>query len=197
MAIYKLATTIWHDSVLPRDGVMINPVVNATAGFADVESLGDDWLDAIKTWSNVGTTNQMQVKIYDAQGSKPVFPVYEKMINTGLSTPAGGPRELAICLSFYATNNVKRRRGRLYVPNFWHSGAGTYASRPTQAMRDKIDDLATLLSNLGGVDIDWSVFSKADNTARKVTNWYVDDEWDVQRRRGLRPTARNAGTVSG
>ena len=37
----------------------------------------------------------------------------------------------------------------------------------------------------------------APNTTYTVTNWYVDDEWDVVRSRGLRATTRTAGTTSG
>jgi hypothetical protein len=43
--------------------------------------------------------------------------------------------------------------------------------------------------------LDWTVASTVDKVARNVTNYWVDDEWDIQRRRGYRGTTRNLGTV--
>jgi hypothetical protein len=92
--------------------------------------------------------------------------------------------------------NTKRRRGRLYVPFYWLFPASALADRPSLTVRTKVGDLAQVLQDLGGVDIDWSVWSKADGQARAVSNWWVDDEWDTQRRRGLRPTTRVSGSTS-
>jgi hypothetical protein len=40
------------------------------------------------------------------------------------------------------------------------------------------------------------VWSRIEHAAHSVTNYYVDDEWDIQRRRGGRPTSRVSGTGS-
>jgi hypothetical protein len=41
------------------------------------------------------------------------------------------------------------------------------------------------------------VYSPTTGQTKKVEHWWVDDEWDTQRRRGLRATTRDEGTVSG
>jgi hypothetical protein len=73
----------------------------------------------------------------------------------------------------------------------------TTSARPTSAVRNRVAELVPILAGLGGLDVDWVVYSRVTDTARKVTNWWVDDAWDIQRRRGLRPTTRTEGTTSG
>jgi len=192
----KLSTTVWHSSLLPRDGAQINPVVNFTLGVTDVPGVVDEWMTALRGWGpNMGTA-KMVCKAYDVSRPKPNYPVYEKETGGGTAGVAAMPREIAMCLSFYAGTNQKRRRGRLYIPAFWGVATGALPERPTAAHRDKVGTLATILQDLGGVDVDWSVWSGVDGQARAVTNWWVDDEWDIQRRRGLRGTTRSAGTTT-
>lgn len=195
MAAYKLATSLQVTSTLPRDAMMINPVINDVLGGDNVQTLCDDWAQAMKTWLGWSSTGEIRVKAYECGKPKPNYPVAETVVNPGTSFPLGAPREIALCLSFYSERNVKRQRGRLYVPAACINLADTIALRPTTAQINKVAALASALSSLGGVDDDWSVWSSVDNVARKVTHWFVDDEWDVQRRRGLRGTTRATGTT--
>jgi hypothetical protein len=198
-SIVRLATSVWHSSLLPRDAAMINPVMHNTGGIfspTDWAGLTDEWIAAFKTWSGIGTTNQINVKVYDVAGTPPNPPIVDKTVNANAVTGVGSPREIACCLSFFAGQNVKRKRGRLYVPFYWLFPASALADRPSSTVRAKVGELAQVLQDLGSVDIDWSVWSKADGQAHAVSDWWVDDEWDTQRRRGLRPTARLTGTTS-
>jgi hypothetical protein len=61
---------------------------------------------------------------------------------------------------------------------------------------DKIGDYAKVLEDIGGVNVDWCVWSRLERKARSVTDWWVDNEWDVQRRRGLKATQRKTGTTN-
>jgi hypothetical protein len=196
MAAYKLATSLQITSTLPRDAVMINPVINDTLGGGDIQQLCTDWALAVKSWLGWSTTGEIKVKAYECGRPKPNYPAAEAMLNGGTAFPVTKPREIALCLSFYSDYNLPRRRGRLYVPAALINLADTIALRPTTAQMNKVGDLAGALAALGGVDDDWSVWSGVDGTARKVTNWFVDDEWDVQRRRGLRSTTRSSGVTS-
>jgi len=192
----KLATSIWHSSALARDAMQINPVFNVQSPAPDYADLVGDWITALRGWgTNIGTA-QITVKAYDVSRPTPNYPVYEKTENTGTVGTANLPRELALCLSFYAGSNIKRRRGRLYLPLVWGVGTGALGERPTQTNIDKVAALVPILTALGGLDVDWSVWSKADGTARAVTHWWVDNEWDIQRMRGLRGTTRSEGTTS-
>lgn len=197
MPIYKLHTAVAADGLLPRDHMVITPHINATAGPVDLAGLANEWFTAWYAWWGGGTPlPRMVVKIYDVQKPKPNYPLYTESRNDNNSLTGTGPREVALCLSFFAGKNQKRRRGRLYIPFCWISQGGNPSLRPTVTHRNKLGALATVLQDLGGLGEDWSVYSKADDTARAVTNWWVDDEWDTQRRRGLRGTVRTEGTTS-
>jgi hypothetical protein len=39
------------------------------------------------------------------------------------------------------------------------------------------------------------VYSRREKVARPVTNYWVDDEWDTVRSRGLRSSTRVTGTL--
>jgi hypothetical protein len=41
----------------------------------------------------------------------------------------------------------------------------------------------------------WVVWSRKDQVARPVTNYWCDDEWDTVRSRGLKAVTRQTGTI--
>jgi len=192
MPLYRAQVTAWADSTLARDGVQITPHFFDWGATSDPENLAEDLADAMATY--YGVARQLSVKIYNAQAPKPNEPLHEAIRGLGLSPASPSPRETAVCLSYYAGSNAPRKRGRFYLPiGCMFSGLGV---RPSGAIRDKAGALAPILEQLGGVDVDWVVYSRVDNTSRAVTNWWVDDEWDTVRSRGLRGTARTEGTTS-
>jgi len=196
MASIVRAQIAWHpDSALPRDAVTVNPHFENTAGpFLDAEwgDFADDLATAMATYG--GNAYQTVVKIYDAQGTPPVFPIATKTKLPGVHSASSWPREVALCLSYYSGQNVPRRRGRLFVPiAVLRSTPGL---RPDAAQRTKALDLGGLLANAGGADVDWVVWSKVDGDARPVSNSWVDDEWDTMRSRGLKSTTRSVATHS-
>lgn len=197
MAIWKLATSVAVDGVLPRDAMMVNPVINDTVGGGDIAAICLEWANELTqklAWS--GTGPQIQVKAYDVEKKPHGPPAHTTTLRAGQSLTSVVPREIALCLSFYSEFNAKRRRGRLYFPAAWLTTTAGMTSRPAAAMRTFLGEIAVILQNLGGIDDDWSIWSPTDQEARKVTNWWVDDEWDIQRRRGRRGTTRTTGTTS-
>lgn len=196
MAIYRMQCSWMMDSNQPRDRMVITPHFESTGviGAIDEDALAEDLATALATWA--GPIGELQVKVYDAQGTPPVFPVGQATRNPLTVGTSGMPREVACCLSFYADSNQPRRRGRLYIPGPVITN-GAAPTRPSTANMTKVGGLATHFAALGGTNIDWVVFSRADNDARRVTNWWVDDEWDTIRSRGLRGTARQSGTTTG
>lgn len=199
-----MATTIraqvaWRgDTAFPRDMVSINPHFQVATPFTDFQSLADDLANAMATLTKPSSTSrEIAVSLYDAKDPPPNTPKATKVLNAGVAPASTAPRELAMCLSYYAGTNTPRHRGRLYLPMHIIWGGSTFDVRPTSQMRDVGGQFVTKFAQLGGVDVDWVVFSRVDNTTYTVTNWYVDDEWDVVRSRGLRATTRTAGTTSG
>jgi hypothetical protein len=196
MPIYRLSIWTRLDSTLERDKVFINPVINATAGPANTEQLAQEAVDAMQTWTGLGGVVEFGCKVYDVQKPKPNYPLATVIENANAFAATSAPREVALCLSFYAGQNVKRRRGRLYLPTTWIGAGSNLAVRPTQTQINKVMALGVILQDLGGLAEDWSVYSKVDGTARAVTNYWCDNEWDIQRRRGLRGTSRSEGTTN-
>lgn len=192
MPIWRLQCTWALDSALPRDRIVMTPHFDDGGALTNPQNLCNDLLAALQTWTN--STGEVAVRAYDAQGSKPVFPQGEAIANAGLFMSPNVPRELAVCLSFYSQRNLPRQRGRLYMPLPLIGTA--LSARPNVGHFGKGSSLAAKFQALGGADVDWCVYSRVDNVARPVTHWWMDDEWDVQRSRGLRGTTRTTGTTS-
>lgn len=192
--IVRLQCAMLADTAFPRDRMVINPTFEMTGALHDPQQLATDLATALDSyWTSIG---EIIVKAYDVEGTKPVYPSGSSTKNASAMRNSTLPRELACCLSFYAGQNVPRRRGRLFLPISLVTGAAV-TLRPSTAVRTKVSELVPILAGLGGVDVDWVVYSQRDHAAHKVTNWWVDDEWDVQRSRGLRATTRLTGTTSG
>lgn len=192
MPVWKLQTAIQVNSLFPRDAWVVTPHFNDAGVGSDPQGLCTDWAQAVAILT--GDERQVTVRAYDAQGSKPVYPAGEAVENPGLAPATRSPGEVAMCLSFYSERNIPRYRGRLYLP-IAAQFAGLVA-RPTTAHWDYAGDWAQAAQDLGGLDVDWVVYSRVDDEARAVTNWWCDNEWDTIRSRGLIGTDRRVGTTS-
>jgi len=192
MPIWRLQVEWLRDSAFPRDRMVITPHFNDAGVTTDPDQLCQDLLDGLQGWDN--SAGELKVTAYDAQGTPPVFPAGDAIVNQGVVETSAIPREIALCLSFYGTRNLPRQRGRLFLPaSLFVSSPGL---RPSAANMQKAADLVPILTGLGGVDVDWCVFSRATQSPHSVTHWWVDDEWDTIRSRGLRGDTRLTGTTS-
>lgn len=187
MATYRVQLWWAFDSALPRDRVTVNP-----------HFVGDNpgaLADALLT--NMGgitgaSTMTYGVKVYDALQPKPNPPMAERQFGSTFLASTR-MREAALCLSYYSTWNRPRYRGRLFIPVQLISG--TLGLRPTtQQMTDAMNFKRVLTTGLPP-NCNWTVFSKVGNMVNGVSQCWVDDEWDVQRSRGLRGTARQTSPV--
>lgn len=196
----KMQVAFGADTALPRDRFVITPTFNATGAFTgtDVQALCDDLADGLVAWISAGGTAAREVDVtgYHLEGPPPHDPLGHAVRNAGTFPASGTPRELALCLSFYSQRNAPRTRGRLYLPVPVILSGGVSGARPGLTITQQAAALVPLLTGLGGADIDWSIWSRTDQTPRAVTHWFIDDEWDVQRRRGLRSSYRTTGTTS-
>lgn len=192
------AQVYWQmDTAFPRDRLMITPHFSVDGawipGEFDPTSLANDLAAAIDAWTIPAC--EIGVRIYDAQGAKPNFPLAEKVVAKGIVGTSTVPRELALCLSYYSERNVPRRRGRLYVPLAVATSGNTVGNRPSQANIDNVLGLRTSLQNLGGANVDWVVYSRRAGAAYTASHAWVDNEWDIQRRRGLTGSQRTQATT--
>lgn len=188
MAIYRAQLSFQYDTALPRDAMTINP-----------HYFGDNpaaLADALKTnllaYLPVGATLPFTVKIYDALKAPPSYPLHTVTSGVGFKDYAR-PREVAICLSYYSTNNRPSYRGRLYLPAYWLSG--TLSLKPTSTQMDEALAFKTVLSANLPAAHNWVVFSRKLKQSNGVSDVWVDNEWDTQRSRGLKADTRVVGKV--
>lgn len=157
------------------------------------------------------------VKAYDADapGSPLATSTWAGGITTGLDSNSL-PAEVALCLSFQGLplaateapddadadsapeRPQSRRRGRVYIGPLSPSCAGGNPSRPQSGVINSLLKMAKFLRNptsgtLTAVNAEWGVISRAGVGGlgfTSVDQAWVDDEFDTQRRRGLKATSR-------
>lgn len=189
MAIYRSLISFPLDTGLPRDRMVMTPHFEGN----DPAALGAALKANLIANPNIANAFPFTVKIYDAEKAPPSYPLYESTIGTG-NPATGNPRELALCLSYYATFNRKRFRGRIYIP-LALCGGGAAGLRPTGTQIGKALSFGpTFGKNLPSGHW-WTVWSRVDKASRQVNNYWVDDEWDIIRSRGMRGTTRQTGTI--
>jgi hypothetical protein len=143
--------------------------------------------------------NLAEVHWYDLSAPPPRAPYIVPMVNT-ITIGAGAlPTEVACVLSFQADQvsgiPQARRRGRIFLGALgtsWMTG-GTGAAFPvfTPAHLTGIATaLETFHANVQVDGADWTVWSPTDGSASQVTNGWIDNSPDTQRRRSVDPTAR-------
>jgi hypothetical protein len=159
----------------------------------DLESMCQDIVALYQTRYG-STVKEVQCKAYDVD-AVPNFPRADVVVNPGAFWACTFPREIALVLSFAGEHKGNRRqRGRLYLMPQIRTGAVASGLRPSAA------ELAWALEwygksnesfpDLGGVDWQFGVWSSTAGQFTKSEQAWVNDDWDVQRRRGLRETTR-------
>jgi len=188
MAIYRVQVAFQLDTAFPRDAMTINPHF-----FGDnPQALGDALKTNIKAIASVGPSMPFTIKVYDAQKPPPSYPLYTTTNGTGFVATTL-PREVALCLSYYSTNNRPSYRGRLYIPVALVGGA--LGLRPTTTQQNNVLGWRTALGAGLPSAHNWVVYSPKLQQSNGVSNVWVDDEWDTVRSRGLKPTTRVLATV--
>jgi hypothetical protein len=132
-----------------------------------------------------------EYRIYDL-GTPPPRTRVTVLALPGSSSVGGGlPGEVAVCSSFFAGTNVKRRRGRHYIgPLSAASTDGQGSPRPSNELKAAIVDRAKNVAQTTQ-NVTWVVVSQVGAMANVVTAGWCDNAFDTQRRRGNQPSARN------
>lgn len=193
--------TIAMTSGIPRDAVVNNfyfDMVNkADSDFAQITAAIQTFYSSItpQLSSLVNRTGNV-IKYYDHGDLTPRVPRATQTFNlTGTVGSGALPAELAICLSFQADRESgvpqARRRGRVYIGPL--STPTNTNGLVTASHRDAIKNAAKVFldASTANTNYVWVVHShNSSTTDRPVTNGWVDDAFDIQRRRGLVPTSR-------
>jgi hypothetical protein len=187
MPLYRAQVTTEQSAGIPRDHFSNTIHFNDIGPTSDPDNIAQDTAQAFADFNtSPAGWDRYRCKLYDLADPEPRNPVAEQVVTVVPAGTPNGPREVVLCLSFYSQQNRPRWRGRLYLGPW----ALPYAERPTDPFMTQCLDLATALGNVGGVDVDWCVYSTMDNAARPITNAWCDNEWDTMRSRGMRATAR-------
>lgn len=147
-------------------------------------------------WSVVLATNNHEVQFYRMSDPEPRAPVFTGSFNLAAVGTSSLPRECAMCCSFQAPKisgvPQSRRRGRLYIGPFSQTALDGNTGNPTSTAITAVVALGeSLLSySQGQADWKWAVYSTVLETASEVSDGWVDNAWDTQRRRGNEWTAR-------
>lgn len=193
MAIRRAQIALQLTSILPRDAVIITPHYETSGGTED-QALADGLKTRLVANSDVGATVPFTVRVYNAQGPPPHFPL-GSATNVGTAPPAvAAPRELALCLSYYAGLNRPGFRGRVYLPAALLGGS--LGLRPSSTQQNRVLAWGASLFNTWTGTIKPTVYSRRDDVARTITTYWCDDEWDIVRSRGLKSTARVQANVT-
>jgi len=183
VAHYRAQISWQCDSAFPRDAITINPHYNCD----DAQALADVLKSNMLGFAQIGPSVPFSVKVYDALKAPPSYPLAEAR-NDAAPKVTTLPRELALCLSYYATVNRPSFRGRLYIPAFIIGGG--VSLRPTPAQQDVVISMRNVLNFGLPPGTIWEVWSHKNKSGAGISHVWCDDEWDIIRSRGLKGVTR-------
>lgn len=156
-----------------------------------------DWLSETLVRAAYGVVH----RVYDLTGHLDGSPHGSPKNEYAYSLPVGTlgtslPSQVALCLSFHAdytgdpefgpgTRPRARDRGRVYLGPFHNQclaeGSVTQRPIPAAGLVDSIHFSALFLMNEPGHA--WAVWSRRNAALEPVVGGWIDDSWDIQRRR--------------
>lgn len=154
---------------------------------------------AFGTRASPSRSGEITLRVFDLADPQPRSPIHEITTTPGMSNDSGQlPAELAVCLSFRAQNvsgqPKGRRRGRLYIGPWGSSANSSSTGRVNGAVQASVLAAAGALwdATTGNVSesVTWEIYSPTDDLMHEVARVFVDDAWDIQRRRGVDPLDR-------
>lgn len=216
MQFARSITRLTRDSGLPEDDV-INVMhwrSSAEASDADVftaiTSRIDAFFTAMQTWLGSVLTGAGVTEVYDMGDDPPRVPWGNDAFTFTPSASTCLPEEVAVCLSMQATPvsgiPQARRRGRIYVGPLTtgavsiENGGTFVATNLRNALIAAADDLAAPDTS---TSTQLAVFSRQqlqetgsmESAFTPVSGGWVDDAFDIQRRRGSRSRNRTLWTA--
>lgn len=184
----------FHFSV-PGPPVTAEDLTNISVALANFYNTAPAGGSAIKSlMSNIISGTGHRLKIYDLTQPIPRAPILDEAFT--MSAPPGTPfpAEVALCLSYrgplVSGTVAARRRGRLYIGPLSTSTSASESgdARPTLTAKQSLLGVGAALRD--NLTVDWGVWSPTALTFVSATNLWVDDAFDVQRRRGAAPVSR-------
>lgn len=189
-------TTHWVGSLSDLDNIR-----DILVDFYAVEA--PDAPSTIINYMSLGAiTGNVTIKIYDREDDKPRIPVeiFEADLSEGVGAEDALPAECALVVSYQASRIAglpqNRRRNRFYLGGFGITANDN--GRVADGLVATVLFAGKEMLNAASASVDksivvWSGFYEAAYT---ISDGWVDNAWDSQRRRGLDSTARGAFSLS-
>lgn len=207
-------------SGLPRDVVTntFHFLKSSGTSFDDYAALVGDWMEDFYenltspatqfpvAWfinATISRSTPVQVNCYNGA----IAPGARTPVTTTFTLDAGAssnalPDEMSCCLSFKCTNTTipfSHQRGRVYIgPLNYDAVAAVSAGdvRPDATFASRMLDAGQRLADFAKAeDSFWGIYSPTSNAMNRVEGLWVDNAFDVQRRRGAAPSSRVTRTV--
>jgi hypothetical protein len=152
--------------------------VSGSVDQPDYTSLVNDLMTiwAARQWS-IGRF--IDIRAYNMDDATP-RPIKARATQQVTGTAPSSPRQVALCLSYYADRNLPRQRGRIYLGPWATPGTSASAAQLGQVI-----GLAPALAGLGGLNVDWSIYSPTRQAHDAIKHAWVDDSWDIVRSRKM------------
>jgi hypothetical protein len=194
-----VATNTFH-----FDAVSVSPTVGAQTAMARLETFYNEAppspaVNPIATYiSGVVNRSECRMIAYDLDDPRPRAPIFENEWTLGSATGTNLPNELAVCASYQADRAAgvpqARRRGRVFIGPLraaaMASGSASSSPPPATALMDTLAGAMRRLRLASNGEVQWVGYSRTSGSAWVPSNGWVDNDFDVQRRREPRPTAR-------
>lgn len=143
---------------------------------------------ANKSWAGGQT---IDIRAYDMGDAEPRPQKARKVGNT-TGAIKDGPPQVALALSYYADRNLPRHRGRIFIGPWANP-----ARAPTSTQQNEVLSLAQGFADLGGVNVDWSLWSPTTQEHTRINHAWCDNSWDIIRSRKLKGSSRVTWTGNG
>lgn len=206
MARYLAQATLPYLSGVPTDVAVNtwafesnNPVSEAQANV--IGGALNDFYTSLgsEDFFSEGLSGDLKIAVYDIDAPEPRTPLIEGTSPGVLGTGANPlVDEVAICLSFRGVyvsgESPRRRRGRVFLgplaENASQEDGFGHAVPYNLCPLEVSTALQLLTSATEGAGILHSVWSRADDELYNVVEYWTDNRFDTQRRRGQEPSQR-------
>lgn len=200
---YAFQISMPVNDLLPRNRISNTVHLQHSIGAVLDTDLSAICTDLVELWDTRygGSVGEIVCKAYDTD-AKPNYPRAEAFVRSGVPWACTTPREIALVMSFSGDHRGnKSERGRIYLAPQLGSNARPMALRPDSLQLDWalawFTEPNASLPDIGGVDWQFGVWSTTYKRFTQAQQAWVNDDWDVQRKRGLRETTRVTSTREG
>lgn len=193
MPLVRIIAATNTSSMAPAKDAFVNTFYFNVSGSVDPP----DYAQLLQDFETLQSTQSYNAgrffdyRAYNMDDAEP-RPLKARRTNTFGGTQTTGVPQVALCLSYFADRNLPRHRGRVYLGPWV-----TTESRPNTGQITTALNLAGKLAGLGGLNVDWSLWSPTTQTHTRINNAWVDNSWDIIRSRKIPSTTRATWTGNG